>query len=297
MEKIKLAENLSLSSIVQGFWRLDSWKFSKEQLASFMNECINRGVTSFDTAEIYSGTLCESLMGEAFNFDKSIRNKIEIVSKTGIFKENINGEVFGYYDTTYKRIKESCKESLKRLKTDYLDLYLIHREDPCIDFHETSAALLELKKEGLILQYGVSNFDPYKFNALNNIAEGALVTNQIELNPICFEHFKSGMIDVLTEKKIHPMVWSPLAGGKLFTSNNENYKKSFAKIKEIADRHNEKPETIIYAWIMHHPVNAIPISGSSNLERLDLAIRALDFNLKHFEWYEIYSASGEMVIK
>ena len=126
MKKVKLSEGLSLSAVVQGFWRLDGWNWSAEELARFMNECIERGVTTFDTAEIYGDALCETLMGQAFEQDRSIRNKIQLVSKTGIFKEG----GFGYYDTRYDRVKQSCEESLKRLHTDHLDLYLIHREDP-----------------------------------------------------------------------------------------------------------------------------------------------------------------------
>lgn len=208
MKKVKLSEGLSLSAVVQGFWRLDSWKWSAVELARFMNECIDRGVTTFDTAEIYGGTLCETLMGQAFEQDRSIRNKIQLVSKTGIFKEG----GFGYYDTRYDRVKQSCEESLKRLHTDHLDLYLIHREDPCIDFESTAKALTELKKEGKIGEMGVSNFDPHKFNGLNKAVNGQLVTNQIEWNPVCFEHFNSGMMDDLTASGIHPMIWSPLAG-------------------------------------------------------------------------------------
>ena len=94
-----------------------------------MNACIERGVTTFDTAEIYSDTLCEKMMGEAFAADPTIRSRIQLVSKTGIFKE----ESFGYYNTTYEHVMTSCKESLQRLHTDHLDLYLIHREDPCLD--------------------------------------------------------------------------------------------------------------------------------------------------------------------
>ena len=87
MKKVKLSEGLSLSAVVQGFWRLDGWNWSAEELARFMNECIERGVTTFDTAEIYGDALCETLMGQAFEQDRSIRNKIQLVSKTGIFKE------------------------------------------------------------------------------------------------------------------------------------------------------------------------------------------------------------------
>ena len=125
MKKIALSDNLSLSAVAQGFWRLDSWKFTTQELVSFMHGCLDRGVTTFDTAEIYGDTLCESLMGEAFAADPSIRNRIELVSKMGIYKEKINGQDFGYYRTTYDQVMESCKASLQRLKTDHLDLYLV----------------------------------------------------------------------------------------------------------------------------------------------------------------------------
>ena len=150
MTKIKLTDNLSLSQIIRGFWRLDTWELSTDELIDNMKSSIDLGVTSFDTAEIYSDTLCESQIGEAFAKDPALRGKVELISKTGIYKQEINGESFGYYNTTYDRIVRSCKESLQRLHTDYLDLYLIHREDPLLDPWEAGRAMLDLKKEGLI---------------------------------------------------------------------------------------------------------------------------------------------------
>jgi len=297
MKMTKLSENLSISAVAQGFWRLASWKWSTGELVDFMNACIDRGVTTFDTAEVYSGGLCEKLMGEAFVKDSSIRKKIQLVSKTGIFKETIDGKTFGYYNTTYDRVVASCKESLGRLHTDYLDLYLIHREDPCFDPWETGRALKDLKKEGLIREAGVSNFDPFKFDALNQAMDGTLVTNQIEWNPVCFEHFNSGMMDYLTVRRIHPMIWSPLAGGRLFKEDDPQCVKALAKLQEIAKRHETEPATILYAWIMYHPVGAVPLSGSNKLSRLEQAIAALDVTLAHHEWYEIYVASGQQVLR
>ena len=297
MEMKKLSEKLSISSVVQGFWRLEDWKWNTDQLVEFMNACIDRGVTTFDTAEIYSDTLCETLMGEAFAKDPSIRDRIQLVSKTGIFKETIDGQPFGYYNTTYDRVVASCKESLQRLHTDHLDLYLIHREDPCFDPWETARALKNLKKEGLVHEVGVSNFDPFKFDALNKAIGGELVTNQIEWNPVCFEHFNSGMMDYLTVNKIHPMIWSPLAGGRLFKGDDPQCQKALAKISEIAARHDVDPSVIVYAWIMYHPVGAVPLAGSNKLSRLDMAIKALDVKLKHHEWYEIYVSSGQQVLR
>ncbi|MDO4261284.1 MAG: aldo/keto reductase [Eubacteriales bacterium] len=294
---VKLSDKVSLSPVVQGFWRLEDWNWSAKELAEFMNACIDRGVTTFDTAEIYSDTLCEKKMGEAFAADPSIRDRIQLVSKTGIFKEEIDGKPFGYYNTTYDRVKASCKESLSRLGTDHLDLYLIHREDPCFDPWETARALQDLKKEGLIVEAGVSNFDPFKFDALQTAMGKELVTNQIEWNPVCFEHFNSGMMDYLTVNRIHPMIWSPLAGGRLFGREDAQCSRAMDKIREIAGRHGEDPSTIVYAWLMYHPAGAIPISGSNKLARLDLALRALDVKLAHHEWYEIYTASGQQVLR
>ena len=296
MKRYQLSDALSISAVVQGFWRLDGWNFSAGELANFMNACIDRGVTTFDTAEIYGGTVCETLMGEAFKKDPTIRKRIELVSKTGIFVETIGGNPFGYYNTSYERVMQSCKESLKRLNTDSLDLYLIHREDPCLDVWETARALKQLKKDGLVREVGVSNFDPFKFEALNKAMDGALVTNQIEWNPVCFEHFNSGMMDLLTVEKIHPMIWSPLAGGRLF-SDDATCVNAMKKIGEIADRHNVDPSVIVYAWIFYHPVGAAPITGTNKLARLDHAIQALDVKLAHHEWFEIYAASGQQKIR
>lgn len=297
MDYIKVGEELEFSRIIQGFWRLTDWNFSTQELTALMDGCIERGVTTFDTAEIYGDTECETQMGRAFRERPDIRNKITLVSKTGIYKQEINGSMFGYYDTSYDRVVQSCKEALVRLNCDYIDLYLIHREDQCMDHYETARALTDLKKEGLIREAGVSNFDPFKFDALNHAMGGTLVTNQIEWNPCCFEHFNSGMMDVLVKERIHPMIWSPLAGGRLFTSEEPVYVNARKKIEEIAKRHGVEPETIVYAWIMYHPVGAMPLVGSSKLERLDKAVKALDVKLERWEWFEIYAASGQQAIR
>ncbi len=132
---------------------------------------------------------------------------------------------------------------------------------------------------------------------MNGAVGGQLVTNQIEWNPLCFEHFNTGMMDYLTYHKIHPMIWSPLAGGRLFSGNDEACVKARKKIEDIAARHNVEPAVIVYAWIMYHPVGAIPLVGSQKLDRLDLAIKALDVKLEQSEWFELYSASGQQVIR
>lgn len=297
MEMIKISENNTFSRLIQGYWRLNDWGLSSDQLVDFMKERIDRGITTFDTAEIYDDTRVESAMGEAFAKAPELRGQIQLVSKTGIYKTPVNGDMFGYYNTTYDRVIRSCKESLQRLHTDYLDLYLIHREDPCIDHWETARALLDLQKEGLVKDIGVSNFDPFKFDALNKAVGGKLVTNQIEWNPVCFEHFDSGMMDYLTVNKIHPMIWSPLAGGRLFKDTDVQCEGVNKVLGELSEKYNADPTTLIYAWIMYHPVGALPLVGSSRLDRLELAIKALGIKLEHADWYRIYTASGTQVLR
>ena len=293
MKTIELCPGLEFSRIVQGFWRLTSWGMTVSELERKLNECLDAGVTTFDSAEIYGLGTCEEELGKALK--QLPRNRYQIVSKTGITREVIDGKSFTYYDTSYSRIIASCKNSLRKLGCGYLDLYLIHREDPLIDHHETARALQDLKKEGLIREAGVSNFDPFKFEALNRCMDGTLRTNQIEWNPFCYEHFDSGMMDLLVRDRIHPMIWSPLAGGRIFSEDSPAAVRVRETLEKIAERHNSRIETVIYSWIMMHPSKPIPIIGSRQTERLQNAIDALDLELEHSEWFEIYAASGKAI--
>lgn len=293
MERLNLAPDLSLSRIIQGFWRLEDWHLNPEELAMFIEDRVALGVTSFDIAEIYADTRAETRLGEALKLIPDLREDIEIVTKTGIFR----GEHITYYDTTFERIIRSCEASLERLNTGYIDLYLIHREDPLIDHAEAAAALQYLKKRGLIREFGVSNFDPFKFNALHEATGKQLRTNQIEWHPMCYEHFKSGMMDYLQQVGVHPMIWSPLAGGRLFDDEDATALKVHKLLNDLAHKYETKVSTIVYAWILQHPVKAMPIVGSSRLERLEEAIAGLDIVLEREDWYRIYLASGENILR
>lgn len=282
--------NINISNIVQGFWRLLYWNYSTKELIDFLNQCIDLGVSTFDTAEIYSDGKSEEFLGEAIRKSSIQREQIQIVSKTGIVKSPSTK----FYDTRYQSIIEACKKSLFRLKTDYIDLYLIHRQDPCMDFYEVARALEELTKEGLIKAAGVSNFNVQAFSALNKAYNSKLTVNQIEVNPLCFEYFENGMLDYLQVNKITPMIWSPLAGGKLFIEENKKVKEL---LEELAGEYNTQPNTIAIAWLLYHPSRCVPISGSKNINRLKDFINAFDINLSHEDWYRIYTASTYINLK
>lgn len=298
MEKLQLNNEVSLSRIVQGLWRLTSWNMKDEEVVNFIYECIKLGVTSFDTAEIYGNYEAEEAFGRALKLDPSLRSMIQIITKTGInMKSTKRNYRIGHYDTSYDKIVASCKKSIEVMNCEYLDVFLIHREDPLINHQEVARALNDLKTMGLIKSYGVSNFDPFKFEALQYFTNNQLVTNQIEISPLCFEHYNTGMMDVLQKHRIHPMIWSPLAGGAIFTSDDPKVVRVRNVIADIANRHHEEMDTIVYAWLLKHPTKGLPISGSGKIERLKHAVHALDVELSLEEWYEIYTASQEQELR
>jgi predicted oxidoreductase len=297
MQRIKLSNNLSFSRIIQGFWRLTEWNLTPEELVKFIEDRLELGITTYDTAEIYGKGEAEIQLGKALKLKPELREKIEIVTKTNITVDFSEDIPFGYYDSRYDRIIASCKKSIDHMNCDYIDLYLIHREDPCINFNEVAKALIDLKKMGLVKEIGVSNFDPMKFKCLNKAVGNTLVTNQIEVNPQCFEHFESGMIDYLTYKEIPPMIWSPVSGGLLFTSTEDIYVNSRKVLDTLAKKYNTTVSTMVYAWLMYHPMKAMPIVGSQKIERIKEALDAFDIKLEHIDWFKIYTSSKKKILR
>jgi predicted oxidoreductase len=298
MERVYLNEHVSISRIVAGLWRLTDWNWTIDETVKFIESCIAMGVTTFDAAEIYGNYRQEERVGEVLRAAPHLRDQMEIVTKTGInmFSDKRNYKM-SHYDTRKSKVVASCQESIKKMNCDVLDVFLIHREDPLIDHKELGKTLDELVDSGWVKAVGVSNFDPMKFDALQSHMRHKLVTNQIECSPVCFEHFNNGNMDYLQKMNVRPMIWSPLAGGRLFTSNDEKNVRARKKIDEIARRHGVESETIVFAWLLYHPVGAIPISGSSKLKRLQQAVSALNVALTHEEWFEIYTASGQQRLR
>ena len=298
MEKIQLNNEVALSRIIQGLWRLKSWKMTPEALLEFVHQCIDLGVTSFDTAEIYGNYEAEAMFGDALKLEPGLRSKIEIITKTGInMKSDKRPYSIGHYDTTYDKVVASCKKSIDLMHCEYLDVFLIHREDPLINHKEVARALNDLKAMGLIKSFGVSNFDPYKFDALHKATGGQLVTNQIEVSPLCFEHFNNGNMDYLQSVDVPPMIWSPLAGGKIFTGTDDRSANVRKVLEDLSKDYGVETDVLAYAWLLKHPVRMMPICGSGKIERVKNAVKALDVELKHEDWYKIYVASKDQELR
>ncbi|MFZ4523523.1 MAG: aldo/keto reductase [Bacteroidales bacterium] len=294
MERIKLSKDLELSRIVHGHWRLAEWRFTDQELLTLTEQAIESGVTTFDHADIYGNYTCEKLFGNAIALKRGIRKEIEIVTKCGI--KLVSGQYperkLKIYDYGFEHIVSSVENSLNNLRTDYIDLLLLHRPAPFFHPETVAKAFSVLKKQGKVLHFGVSNFNPGQFEMLNSYTDEPLVTNQVELSPYCLEHFDNGNIDLFIKGKIKPMAWSPLAGGRLMNPQDDKGYRIRQALSEVAEELQiDAYDKLIYSWLLNHPASIIPIAGTRHIERIRIAAEAasVDMTLEH--WYKIYNAS------
>ena len=294
MKTVKLRDDLEFSRIVQGYWRLMDWNISDDELVKLIEEAYDLGITTVDHADIYGNFCCEEKFGNALKLKKGLREKLQIVTKCGIKfpSENRPENKSHCYDTSKEHIIKSAERSLKNFNTDYLDVLLIHRVDALLNPEEVAEAFTKLKREGKVRYFGVSNFLPAQFNMLNSYLEDSLVTNQVEISPLCLDSFENGTLDLMLEKRVKPMAWSPLAGGRLFKANDEKSLRVQKVLNKIKDEVSAKGiDEVVYAWLLMHPSNIIPIVGSGKIDRIKAAIRATEINLSRDQWFEIYVAS------
>jgi len=291
---INLTNQLQISRIVQGHWRLADWKMSNQELLKLTEQSIELGITTFDHADIYGNYSCEKLFGDALSLKKTLRADIQIISKCGIklVSDKYPSRNIKTYDYGYEHIISSVENSLTNFGTDYLDLLLLHRPSPIINPEEVAKAFSYLRQSGKALNFGVSNFSPNQFETLNTYTDEKLVTNQVEISPYCLDHFANGNLDYFLKEKIKPMAWSPLAGGKIINPDSEKGKKIYTVLSEIANELNlHSIDKVIYAWLLKHPSIIIPIIGTGKIERIKNAVEALEIEMNLEQWFRIYIAS------
>ena len=295
MNNIKLSESLQVSPIIHGHWRLFDWGLSLQEILTLTQKTIELGVTTFDHADIYGNYECEELFGNVLNLKKGHRKDIQIITKCGIklLSDKYPHRNFKTYDYSYSHIINSVENSLKNLNTDYIDLLLLHRPSPFFDPNEVSKAFSQLKKSGKVLNFGVSNFNPEQFDMLNSYCEDKLVTNQVEISPLCLEHFENGNINHFLKERIVPMAWSPLAQGKVFSPSNDQENRVNNCMLQIADELGVNSlDKVAYSWLLSHPTSIIPIVGSGKIERIKNAVDSLNIKMSTEQWLRIYNASS-----
>lgn len=199
------------SRIIAGTMTWGVWgkNCNSKEMIELMNCCLDNNITTFDHADIYGDYTTEEAFGKAFGESKIDRQKIQLISKCGIqMKVKSRKNVIKHYDYSKSYIIWSVEQSLKNLETDYLDLLLLHRPGPLMEAGEIAAAIEKLKREGKILDFGVSNFTPSQTDLIQTKTK--INYNQIEFSVTHFEAMLNGSLDHMQIHKIIPMAWSPL---------------------------------------------------------------------------------------
>lgn len=292
MHQVRLTESLSLSRVIFGCMRIVESGIPQDDLMKLVKKCLDMGVDTFDHAPVYGGYTCEKVFGDAvLRRDPALRDQMKIVTKAGIVIPGRKGNDRIYYDARKASILAEMDESLSRLGTDHVDLLLIHRPDPLADPAETADALDTLVREGKALNVGVSNYTPEQMDALKKHLKAPLATNQLEFSVKTVDNFFNGVSDDLFARGMKPMAWSPLGGGCVFSSEDEKSVRIRATVKKLADKYGVEMDTIMYAWLFRHPLEIMAITGTMNEKRVVSAVKALDIEIAHNEWYEIAAAS------
>ncbi|MQA23278.1 aldo/keto reductase [Rugamonas rivuli] len=282
---------LNLSRIVAGMWRMKEWQLTPQQRVSFIEQCLAMGVSSFDHADIYGGYGVEAVFGEALALQPSLRARMQLVSKCGIkLVDPARPEhTIQHYDTSASHIIASAENSLRQLGTDHLDLLLIHRPDPLMDFDEIAGAFERLRAAGKVKHFGVSNFSRHQFESLNRRIP--LATNQVEFSPLHVAPMFDETLDGLQDLGVAPMIWSPLAGGRLFSRDDADGSRVRAAIQQVADEVGRPFGSVVFAWIMQLPSRPLPLTGSSRIQAVAEAVEATQFSLSRSQWFAILRAA------
>jgi len=283
-------EEVSFSRIALGFWRLLDWNLSDEELANFLEKCLELGITTMDHADSYGRYTVEKKFGDALKIRPKLKDKIEIVTKTGLVYKSDSARV-KYYDYTKNYIIKQAEKSLENLGVEYIDTFLLHRPSPMVDPAEVSKAFDELYRSGKVKTFGVSNHLPEQYRTLKKYLNVPLVTNQVELSPLNMENMENGTLDVAIQEDINPMIWSPLAGGKIFTSDGEvevRLRETLETIREEIGA-NDIGE-VVFAWILSHPTNPVPITGSGEMKFVETPVNALKYELTLEQQFMIWTA-------
>jgi predicted oxidoreductase len=281
----------TLSPIIAGCWRMASWQQSAQQRLAWIEACLDLGITCFDHADIYGGYEVQKLFGQALALKPSLRQKMQLVSKAGIcpLNEKFPQRSVKHYDSTAAHLIASTEQSLRDLGTDHLDVLLIHRPDPLSDWDDIARAFEQLRSSGKVRAFGVSNFSVAQFAALN--ARIPLITNQIELSALQTQALHDGTLLQAQELQARPMIWSPLAGGKLFNPDDAQASRVHTAMQTIAQELQVSIATIAYAWVLRHPSRPLIITGTQRIEGLIEAIRATEITLTREQWTLIWQAS------
>jgi predicted oxidoreductase len=298
--------DLLASNIVLGLMRISS--SGPEEIRELVGTALDEGINFFDHAAVYGRSMheCEALFGAALGWSSAQREKVILQTKVGI---GPNG-----YDPTREHILESVDESLAALRTEYIDVVLIHRPDTLVEPDEIAAAFDELQDSGKVRHFGVSNHTPGQIELLKRSLRQPLLVNQVQLSLSHASLIASsmaanmelsdqaidrdnGLLDYSRLNDITLQAWSPFQKKTftgVFVGDREEYPELNDVLDELAEKYGVTPTGIATAWITRHPANIQVVLGTTTPERVREAAAGSDIPLTRVEWYRLFSAAGYM---
>lgn len=295
----------NVPAIVQGCMRMPA--LSVDEAAKVIRTSYDLGVNYFDHATCYGENgAAETRFGEAFAKTGLRREDVVLQSKCGLcFERN-------EFDWTKENILSSVEGSLKRLKTEYLDVLLLHRPDVLFEPEEVAAAFDQLEAEGKVRYFGVSNLVPMQIELLKKYVKQPLVFNQVQLSldqsqlidQALYMNNKStdfsinrdgNLLDYCRLQDITIQAWSPLQFGMFKGTfiDHPDFPELNKVLAKIGEREGVSKTAVALAWILRHPAKMQVIIGTMNPEHIVSACDASKVQLSHHDWYELYLAAGK----
>lgn len=297
------SSSLEVPVVAVGCMRINS--LEKKESEHFIQSALEEGANFFDHADIYGGGVCEEIFADAIHMNADIRENIILQSKCGIRK--------GMFDFSKEYILESVDGILKRLRTEYLDVLLLHRPDALVEPEEVAEAFDILETSGKVRHFGVSNQNPMQIQLLKKFVKQPLVANQLQLSITNATMISNGInvnmenesainrdgsvLDYCRLNDITIQPWSPFQYG-FFEGvflGSEKFPELNQQIDEIAATYGVSSTTIAIAWLLRHPAQMQPVIGTMNIDRLKDCCKASDIQLTREEWYRIYRAAGNIL--
>ena len=265
-----------------GAWGVN---YSKQEMRQLICESFESGINSFDHADIYGGYTTEKSFGDAFADSGIKREDVFFISKCGIMYPSEKMPIkIKHYDYSKDHIIKSVDNSLKYLKTDYLDCLLLHRPSPLMDVSIITATINSLIKSGKIKSFGVSNFTTSQMEMFKDKVE--ILYNQINLSLSHVEHMFDGTLEYMQVNNILPMAYSPL--GSYFKDENDKLNKVIEKLKNKYDCTDYE---LLLCWLLNHPSKIYPVIGTTKSDRIKKSIKSLKIQIDLIDWFELLEAS------
>lgn len=278
------------SKIIAGTMTWGSWgkNYNAKEVSDIIYLCLENGINTFDHADIYGNYTTEADFGKGFRESGIDRNDVVFISKCGIQYPSDNRQVgIKHYDYSVKHIKWSVENSLKNLQTDYLDVLLLHRPSPLMNVDEIATAVSDLKRDGKIVDFGVSNFTASQTELIRKRLEVSV--NQVEFSATHPDAMTDGSLDYMQINKIRPLAWSPL--GSVFKEETPQTARIKNLVATLCEKYGVAADIILLSWILKHPAGIIPVCGTANPARIKELMKATAFELELEDWFSIWVES------